>query len=72
MEQAFGSLKTNVLRVRLIQCSLESRVRAHVFLCLPVWNAGRYLRQVPAPLLFHEEAPELERETHVPVASAKP
>jgi transposase len=58
VEQAFRSLKTVDLKVRPIYHRLESRVRAHVFLCMLAYYVEWHMRRALAPILFEEDAPE--------------
>lgn len=69
VERAFRSLKTVDLKVRPIHHRLESRVRAHIFLCMLAYYVEWHLRQVWRELLFadEEQAAKAERD---PVAPA--
>jgi hypothetical protein len=58
VEQAFRSLKTVDLKVRPIYHRLETRVRAHVFLCMLAYYVEWHMRRALAPILFEEDAPE--------------
>ena len=70
VERAFRSIKTVDLKVRPIYHHLESRVRAHIFLCMLAYYVEWYLREAWRPLLFCEE--DLEARTHRdPVAPAQ-
>jgi len=55
VERAFRCLKTVDLHVRPIHHRLESRVRAHVFLCMLAYYVEWHLRRAWAPLLFAED-----------------
>ena len=55
VEQAFRSYKTVDLKVRPIYHRLESRVKAHVFLCMLAYYVEWHMRKALAPLLFDEE-----------------
>ena len=55
VERAFRSLQTSGLRVRPIFHWKESRVRAHLLLCLLAYYVEWHLRQKLATLLFSEE-----------------
>ena len=56
VERAFRSMKTVDLHVRPIYHWNESRVRAHVFLCLLAFYVEWHLRQALKPLLHDDEA----------------
>ena len=55
VERAFRSLKTVDLKVRPIFHWLESRVRAHVFLCMLAYYVEWHMRQKLQSLLFDDE-----------------
>ena len=55
VERAFRSLKTSGLRVRPIFHWKETRVRAHLLLCMLAYYLEWHLRRQLAPLLFSEE-----------------
>jgi transposase len=55
VERAFRSLKTVDLKVRPIFHWLETRVRAHVFLCMLAYYVEWHMRLKLRPLLFDEE-----------------
>lgn len=61
VERAFRSLKTTSLEVRPIYHRLESRVKAHIFLCMLAYYLEWHLRRQLAPLLFQDEEPEAGR-----------
>lgn len=61
VERAFRHLKTSDLEVRPIYHRLESRVRAHIFLCMLAYYVEWHLRRRLAPLLFQDEEPEAGR-----------
>ena len=71
-ERAFRSLKTVDLHIRPIRHRVESRVRAHLFLCLLAYYVQWHLRQALAPLLFDDEELEAERARRDPVVAAQP
>ena len=71
VERAFRSLKTVDLRIRPIYHRAESRVRAHIFLCMLAYYLEWHLRQALAPLLFHDEELDLQRATRDPVLPAQ-
>ena len=72
VERAFRSLKTVDLHIRPIRHRVESRVRAHLFLCLLAYYVHWHLRQALAPLLFDDEDLEAERARRDPVLAAQP
>jgi transposase len=59
VERAFRSFKTVDLRIRPVFHHLESRVRAHVFICMLAYYVEWHMRKALAPLLFDDEYPEL-------------
>jgi hypothetical protein len=65
-------LKGSELRVRPIYHCIETRGRAHVFLCLLASYVAWHTRQALRPLLFADEALAQDRQTHDPVAPAQP
>jgi hypothetical protein len=67
VERAFKTFKGPELEIRPIHHRLESRVRAHVFLCMLAYYLTWHLRQAWAPLLFKDEAPPTASD---PVAKA--
>ena len=58
VEQAFRSLKTIDLKIRPIHHRLETRVKAHVFLCMLAYYLEWHMRDALAPILFDDEHPE--------------
>ena len=72
VERAFRSLKTVHLHIRPIRHRVETRVRAHLFLCLLAYYVHWHLRQALAPLLFDDEELEAERARRDPVLPAQP
>lgn len=58
VERAFRSIKTVDLHVRPIHHRLETRVRAHVFLCMLAYYVEWHMRQALAPILFDEDDPK--------------
>ena len=72
VEKAFRTFKGLDLRIRPIHHRLETRVRAHLFLCLLAYYVEWHMRQALAPLLFVEEDLALARATRDPVAQATP
>jgi hypothetical protein len=57
VERAFRCLKTVDLHIRPIYHRLDSRVRAHVLLCMLAYYVEWHMRQALAPLLFAEDDP---------------
>ena len=55
VERAFRSMKTMDLKVRPIHHHLESRVRAHVFICMLAYYVEWHMRQKLAPVLFDDD-----------------
>jgi hypothetical protein len=72
VEKAFRTLKGLDLRVRPIHHRLETRVRAHLFLCMLAYYVEWHMREALAPLLFVEENLAEARATRDPVAKAIP
>jgi transposase len=56
-ERAFKTLKGPELQIRPIHHHLETRVRAHVFLCMLAYYLTWHLKGAWAPLLFKDEQP---------------
>ncbi len=59
VERAFRCLKTVDLKVRPIFHRTDDRVRAHIFLCMLAYYVEWHMRELLAPLLFHDEDKEL-------------
>jgi hypothetical protein len=72
VERAFRSWKGLDLMVRPIFHRMEPRVKAHIFLCLLAYYVQWEMRRAWAPLLFADEAVEVDREARDPVAPAEP
>ena len=72
VERVFRTLKGGELQIRPIHHRIETRVRAHLFLCLLAYYVEWHLRQVLAPLLFDDQALPVDRQHRDPVAPAKP
>jgi len=73
VERAFRSLKTVDLEIRPIRHWTADRVRAHVFLCMLAYHVEWHLRDVLAPLLFHDTEITVARaERCSPVARTEP
>jgi hypothetical protein len=67
VERAFGTLKGPELEIRPIHHRLETRVRAHVLLCMLAYYLTWHLREAWTELLFKDESPPLAVD---PVAKA--
>jgi Transposase DDE domain len=73
VERAFRSLKSVDLDIRPIRHWTADRVRAHVFLCMLAYHVECHLRQLLAPLLFHDtDLAAAEAERASPVAATEP
>ena len=72
VEKAFRTLKGLDLRMRPIHHRLETRVCAHMFLCMLAYYVEWHMRTALAPLLYVEEDLALARATRDPVAQAAP
>jgi len=72
VERAFRTLKGLDLRIRPIHHRNETRVRAHIFLCLLAYYVEWHMRRALAPLLFDDEALPQAREQRDPVLPAQP
>ncbi len=59
VERAFRSIKTVDLNVRPVFHYSESRVRAHVFLCMLAYYVEWHMRQRLKPMLFDDEQLDL-------------
>ena len=70
VERAFRSLKSIDLQVRPIHHRLESRVRAHLFVCMLAYYVQWHLRQAWRELVFADED-QLARAGRDPVAPAQ-
>ncbi len=70
VERAFRSLKTVDLKIRPIHHWLESRVRAHIFLCMLAYYVEWHLIEAWRPLLFADED-QAAKTTRDPVAPAQ-
>lgn len=69
VERAFRTLKQSDLEIRPIYHYLESRVRAHVFLCMLAYYVEWHLREAWAELLFKDSQRPVRFD---PVAKAEP
>ena len=70
VERAFRSLKTVDLKIRPIHHRLESRVRAHIFLCMLSYYVEWHMIQAWRPMLFADED-QAAKATRDPVAPAE-
>ena len=70
VEQAFRAFKTVDLKVRPIHHRLESRVRAHIFLCMLAYYVEWHMREAWRELLFADED-QATKVTRDPVAPAQ-
>ena len=70
VERAFRSLKTVDLKVRPIHHRLETRVRAHIFLCMLAYYVEWHMREAWQELLFADED-QAAKATRDPVAPAQ-
>ncbi len=72
VEKAFRTFKGLDLRVRPFHHRLETRVRAHLLLCMLAYYVEWHMREALAPLLFVEENLPQARATRDPVDKATP
>jgi transposase len=70
VERAFRSIKTIDLKVRPIHHRLETRVRAHIFLCMLAFYVEWHLREAWRELMFADTDLQAKA-TRDPVAPAK-
>jgi hypothetical protein len=70
VERAFRSLKTVDLKIRPIHHRLETRVRAHIFLCMLAYYVEWHMREAWQELMFAEED-QAAKATRDPVAPAR-
>ena len=70
VERVFRSMKSFDLQVRPIYHRLESRVRAHIFLCMLAYYVQWYMLEAWRPLLFADEDQQAKA-TRDPVAPAE-
>ncbi len=66
-ERAFKTFKGPELQIRPIHHHLETRVRAHIFLCMLAYYLTWHLKGAWAPLIFKDEKPPTSTD---PVAKA--
>jgi len=69
VERAFRSLKSIDLQIRPIHHRLETRVRAHIFLCMLAYYVQWHMLSAWRPLLFTDED-QAAKATRDPVAPA--
>ncbi len=69
VERAFRTLKSVDLRIRPIHHRLETRVRAHIFLCMLAYYVEWHMREVWRELLF-ADTDQAAKVTRDPVAPA--
>ena len=70
VERAFRSMKTIDLQIRPIHHRLETRVRAHIFLCMLAYYVEWHMREAWRELMFADE--DLQRKARRdPVAAAQ-
>lgn len=72
VERLIRTLKGLEVLIRPIRHRSETRVRAHIFLCMLAGYLEWHLRRAWAPLLFDDQCLEQDRKTRDPVAPAKP
>jgi transposase len=72
VEQVFRCLKGIDLLVRPIHHRLESRVQAHVLICVLAYYVEWHLRRAWRPLLFEDEELDRDRVVRDPVTAAEP
>ena len=70
VERAFRSLKTVELKVRPIHHRLETRVRAHIFLCMLAYYVEWHMREAWRELMFADTDQQAKAKRD-PVAPAK-
>lgn len=70
VEQAFRTFKSIDLMVRPIHHRLDSRVRAHIFLCMLAYYVQWHMMEVWSPLLYGDED-QKSKDTRDPVAPAQ-
>ncbi|MCB1677394.1 MAG: IS1634 family transposase [Halioglobus sp.] len=70
VERAFRTLKSVDLRIRPIHHRLETRVRAHIFLCMLAYHVEWHMREAWRELLF-ADTDQMAKATRDPVAPAR-
>ncbi|HSW38075.1 MAG TPA: IS1634 family transposase [Acidobacteriota bacterium] len=71
VERAFRTMKGIDLMVRPIRHRTESRVPAHIFLCMPACYVKWHMRRALAPILFEDDELPALRKQRDPVAPAE-
>lgn len=71
VEQAFRCIKSADLHVRPIHHRDETRVRAHIFLCMLAYYVDWHLRRALSPVLFQDDELGADRWVRDPVARAE-
>lgn len=72
VERVFRCLKGIDLLVRPIRHRTETRVPAHIFLCMLAYYVEWHMRRALAPLLFEDEELDKERKRRDPILPAQP
>jgi len=72
VEQAYRSIKALDILIRPIFHRIDTRVRAHIFLCMLAYYVEWHLRKALAPLLFEGQSLEEQRKSRGPVLPAQP
>ncbi len=72
VERDFRHIKVDDLSLRPIHHRLETRVRAHVFICMLAAYLVWHLRETLAPLTFTDEAPPTRDNPVAPAVRSKP
>ena len=70
VERPFRSMKTIDLHIRPIHHRLESRVRAHILLCMLAYYVEWHMREAWRELMYADE--DLERKKHRNPVSSRP
>jgi transposase len=72
VERVFLCMKGIDLLVRPIRHRTETRVPAHIFLCMLAYYVEWHMRRALAPILFEDDQLESERKRRDPILPAKP
>jgi transposase len=72
VERAFRSMKTVDLKVRPIHHWLDSRIRAHVFLCMLAYYVEWHMRRRLAPILFDDHQRDEAEQTRKSIVAPAP
>lgn len=72
VEKAFRTMKGMDVHIRPIYHRLETRVKAHIFLCMLAYYIEWHMRQSLSELLYAEDDLPEARASRDPVAQAKP